>query len=102
MGLALLLSWTTPPVKLFRALRRSLAPAYVAFVLMTAWRYTIVLLHSLADLMQARIGRQLVRLDARRERELSGSGAGRLYLRSMRLARDLGEAMTSRGFTGDV
>jgi len=99
VALALLLIWTTPFDKLLAVLRRLRAPAYLVFLLFVCYRYLLVLLQEMQNLLQARLSRQLGRLSTRTEQRITSSGIGWLYLKSRRLAADLGEAMTSRGFS---
>ena len=99
VALALLLIWTTPLFSLLAAMRKLRVPAYVVFLLTMSYRYMLVLMQEMQNLLQARVSRQLGRISTRTEQRMTGSGIGWLYLKSRRLANDLGEAMTSRGFS---
>jgi cobalt/nickel transport system permease protein len=96
VAFTLMLIWTTPVFRLLAAL-----PRQTRFLLSVSYRYLIVLLQEMQNLLQARISRQIGHLPVRTERQLAGSGIGHLYLKSQRIAADLTQAMTSRGFTGE-
>ena len=103
VSLVVLLTLTTPWPRLLAGLRGLGVPKMFILVIGMAYRYLFHLLTSVMDMYEARkarsIGKQAHDRDARR---FVASTAGALLGKSHYLAEEVHQAMTARGFRGDI
>jgi cobalt ECF transporter T component CbiQ len=100
--LALLLVATTPWPQLLKALRALGVPVVVVAMLAMTQRYIFVLMHSAAQLAQARRSRCIAALTAAQQRRMAIASAGVLLEKAVALADEVHLAMLSRGYRGEV
>lgn len=103
ISLVVLLTLTTPWVKLLAALRALGVPKMFVLIVGMAYRYIFLLLGSVTEMYQARTARTLgsARHD-RGARSFVGASLGTLIGRSHQLSEEVHQAMTARGWTGDA
>ena len=103
ISLVVLLTLTTPWVRLLAALRGLGVPRIFILIVGMAYRYLFLLLGSVTDMYQARLARTpgTPRHD-RGAREFLGAGVGALLAKSAHLSEEVHQAMVARGFRGDA
>jgi energy-coupling factor transporter transmembrane protein EcfT len=101
-AMVLWLSLSTRWTELLAALRSLTVPALVVQVGGMAVRYLHVLLGQAEELHLAKRSRTVCRRPLRAEQAWAGSRLGGLWLRGEHLMQEVGDAMTARGFTGDL
>lgn len=106
ISLVVLLTLTTPWVRLLAALRALGVPKIFVLIIGMAYRYLFLLLDAVDDMYTARKARTL-RSDARpgeteAGRRFVAAGAGTLFGRAHRLSEEVHQAMTARGYTGNA
>ncbi len=98
----LLLVMTTPFNRVLRALRTLHVPApFVAIVSMT-FRYIFLLVETAQDMLLSRRSRIVGRLSGSDNRRLLVSATGVLLGKSIQMSDEVYNAMTSRGFRGEI
>ncbi|MDQ1295243.1 MAG: cobalt/nickel transport system permease protein [Actinomycetota bacterium] len=108
VSLATLVAVTTPWPRLLAALRSLGLPSMFVLVVGMAHRYLLLLLGSVIDLYQARRARTLTRRAGRRRshdrqaRRFLAASTGVLFGRAHRMSEEVHQAMTARGYRGDV
>jgi len=103
ISLVMLVTLTTPWARLLAAVRALGVPRTFVLVLGMAYRYLYVLLAAVQDMYVARRARTVAGdRDARSGRTFVGATAGALFGKAHALADEVHQAMTSRGFRGDV
>ena len=103
ISLVVLLTLTTPWIRLLAALRSLGVPRIFILIIGMAYRYIFLLLTSVTDMYQARQARtpEIVRHD-RAVRAFVGASVGALLGKANQLSEEVHQAMTARGFRGDV
>ncbi|MFJ9536922.1 cobalt ECF transporter T component CbiQ [Streptomyces sp. NPDC101225] len=103
ISLVVLLTLTTPWVRLLAALRGLGVPKMFIMIIGMAYRYIFLLLNGVTEMYQARTARTLgsARHD-RSARAFLAASAGALIGRSHQLSEEVHQAMTARGYTGDA
>jgi cobalt/nickel transport system permease protein len=103
ISLVVLLTLTTPWIRLLAALRSLGVPRIFILIIGMAYRYIFLLLTSVTDMYQARQARTpgIVRHD-RAARAFVGASVGALLGKANQLSEEVHQAMTARGFRGDV
>jgi cobalt/nickel transport system permease protein len=100
ISLVVLLTLTTPWVRLLAALRALGVPKIFVLVIGMAHRYLFLLLDTVDDMYTARKARTL---GADREgRRFVAAGAGTLFGKSHQLSEEVHQAMVARGYTGNA
>jgi len=100
--LALLLSATTRPDRLFRGLRALGVPALFIMLLSLAERYLTLLLRAAEELHLARLSRTIRTGSVGEEQRWVGAGMGSLLRRTNALSADVYLAMIARGYRGEA
>lgn len=100
--LTFLLVFTTPWAHVLKALRTFHVPVVAVVILGMTYRYILLLLESAHAMFEARRSRTVGRLTSRDRRRLSTASVGVLLDRSLRMSRDVFDAMQARGFRGEV
>lgn len=100
--LALLLTLTTRPDRLFRGLRAVGVPRLFVMLLSMMERYLLVLLRVAEEIHLAKRSRSITAGTVREEQAWVGAGVGSLFRRTQSLGNDVYLAMLSRGYTGEV
>lgn len=100
--LALLLTVTTRPARLFRGLHILGVPQLFVMLLTMMERYLAVIVRAAEEIHLAKLSRTLAAGDLRREQAWVAAGMGSLYRRTQRLGDAVYRAMLSRGYTGDI
>lgn len=98
----LLFVLTTPWNEALRALRRLFMPATAVDLLAVSYRYLLVLIRTLSDLLMARKSRSIAPLPHRKEMGFVSRSMGLLFVKSLHLADGVRMAMVSRGYAGDM
>jgi cobalt/nickel transport system permease protein len=103
ISLVVLLTLTTPWVRLLAALRSLGVPRMFVLVIGMAYRYLFLLLGSVTDMYEARKSRAVgVQRHDRAARAFVASTAGALLGKSHQLSEEVHQAMTARGYRGDA
>jgi cobalt ECF transporter T component CbiQ len=100
--LTFLLVFTTPWAHVLKALRVFRVPVVAVVILGMTYRYILLLLETAHGMFEARRSRTVGRLAPPDRRRLAAAGVGVLLDRSLRLSRDVYDAMQARGFRGEV
>lgn len=100
--LAMLLTVTTKPARLFRGLRGLGVPRVFVMLLMMMERYLVVLARCAEEIHLAKISRSISPGSLREEQVWVAAGMGSLFRRTRSLGQAVYLAMISRGFTGEV
>lgn len=100
--LTFLLVGTTDQGALVSGLRRLGMPRAFGMVLAMMQRYLAVLLRAAEEIHLAKLSRTISAGTARQEQRWVAAGIGSLFRRTRRLAEEVGEAMLSRGYDGDL
>jgi cobalt/nickel transport system permease protein len=103
VSLVVLLTLTTPWVRLLAALRGLGVPRILILIVGMAYRYLFLLLGTVTDMFQARQARTpgTPRHDAS-ARAFVGAGVGTLLGKAAHLSEEVHHAMVARGFRGDA
>lgn len=101
MTLALLLAMTTPPNRLFRALRALHVPRIFIVLLETSQRYLFLLLRTVQELHIAREARTISPAGPPAGRRFAVQSIAVLLSRSLLLSEEVHQAMLARGYTGE-
>jgi cobalt/nickel transport system permease protein len=103
ISLVLLLTLTTPWVKLLAALRSLGVPRMFVMVISMAYRYIFLLLGSVSEMYESRKSRTVgaVRHD-KAARAFVGATAGALIGKANHLSEEVHQAMVSRGYRGEA
>lgn len=103
ISLVVLLTLTTPWVRLLAALRGLGVPRIVVLIVGMAYRFVFLLLGSVTDMFQARQARTpgTPRHDGT-ARAFVGAGVGALLGKSAQLSEEVHHAMLARGYRGDA
>lgn len=103
ISLVVLLTLTTPWVRLLAALRGLGVPRIFIMIVGMAYRYIFLLLGTVTDIFQARQARTpgTPRHDAT-ARAFVGAGVGTLLGKAAHLSEEVHQAMVARGFRGDA
>ncbi len=98
VSFTVLLILTTSWNAVLDALRSLKVPAMFVSLLSISYRYLLLLLRSLSELLLARKSRVITTLPFRRELRFITRSSGYLFLRSLHLAEGIQMAMASRGY----
>jgi cobalt/nickel transport system permease protein len=103
ISVVLLLTLTTPWVKLLAALRSLGVPRMFVMVISMAYRYIFLLLGSVSEMYESRAARTVgaVRHD-KAARAFVGASAGALIGKANHLSEEVHQAMVSRGYRGEA
>jgi len=102
VSLALLLTATTRPERLFRALRALGVPVVFVMLLAMMERYLWVLAWAAEEIHVAKVSRSISNGSIREEQAWVAAGMGSLFRRTRTLGQEVYLAMISRGYTGEV
>jgi cobalt/nickel transport system permease protein len=103
ISLVVLLTLTTPWVKLLAALRTLGVPRIFVLVIGMAYRYIFLLLGSVTDMYQSRKSRTVgAEVHDRKAREFVSASAGALFGKAAHLSEEVHQAMVARGYRGDA
>ena len=104
ISLVVLLTLTTPWVKLLAALRALFVPKIFILVIGMCYRYIFLLLNSITDMFTARKARSVGndQGDYRKGARFVSASAGALFGKSHALSEEVHDAMVSRGYRGDA
>ena len=102
VSFSVLLVLTTPWHRLLEALGGLRLPGIVVSLLSLSYRYLLLLLRTLSELLLARRSRIIAPLAFRHEAAFVSRSAGFLFLRSLHLAEGVHLAMVSRGWEDDA
>jgi cobalt ECF transporter T component CbiQ len=103
ISLVVLLTLTTPWVRLLAALRALGVPRIFVLTIGMAYRYLFLLLDSVDDMYTARKARTVaVKTEHLQGRSFVAAGAGTLFGKAHQLSEEVHQAMTSRGYTGNA
>ena len=102
ISLVVLLTLTTPWVKLLAALRALFVPKIFILIIGMAYRYLFLLLNAVTDMYTARKARTVGndQGDANEGRRFVSATAGALFGKSHALSEEVHMAMVSRGYSG--
>ena len=98
VSFSILLMLTTPWNRVLDALRSLRLPGLVVSLLALSYRYLLLLLRTLSELLIARKSRVIASLSFRKEAAFVSRSAGYLFLRSLACAEGVHMAMVSRGW----
>jgi cobalt/nickel transport system permease protein len=103
ISLVVLLTLTTPWIRLLAALRSLGVPRIFILIIGMAYRYIFLLLVSVTDMYQARQARTPgTPKHDRSARAFLGASVGALLGKASQLSEEVHQAMTARGFRGDA
>ncbi|RKS75223.1 cobalt/nickel transport system permease protein [Motilibacter peucedani] len=103
ISLVVLLTLTTPWVRLLAALRAVGVPRMFVLVIGMAYRYVFLLLATVTDMYEARKARTVGSLGSgATARSFLASSAGALFGKSHHLSEEVHLAMVARGYRGDA
>jgi cobalt ECF transporter T component CbiQ len=103
ISLVVLVTLTTPWVKVLAALRSLGVPRIFVLIIGMAYRYVFLLLGTVTDMYQARKARTLgTQKHDRTAREFVAAGAGALLGKAHHLSEEVHMAMVSRGYRGEA
>ena len=103
ISLVVLLTLTTPWVRLLAALRSLGVPTMFVLVIGMAYRYIFLLLGTVTDMYEARKARTVgAQVHDRGAREFVSASAGNLFGKAHHLSEEVHMAMVSRGYRGDA
>jgi cobalt ECF transporter T component CbiQ len=103
ISLVVLLTLTTPWVRLLAALRALFVPKIFILITGMAYRYIFLLLGSVTDMYQSRKARSVgnQQLDVKEGRRFVSASAGALFGKAQALSEEVHMAMVSRGYSGN-
>jgi cobalt ECF transporter T component CbiQ len=103
ISLVVLLTLTTPWIRLLAALRSLGVPRIFILIIGMAYRYIFLLLTSVTDMYQARQARTPgTPKHDRSARAFLGASVGALLGKASQLSEEVHQAMTARGFRGEA
>lgn len=103
ISLVVLLTLTTPWVRLLAALRAVAVPKIFVLVIGMAYRYLFLLLGTVTDMYTARKARLVGRADdVRSGRAFVAASAGVLFGKASGLSEEVHQAMVARGYRGEA
>lgn len=103
ISLVVLLTLTTPWVRLLAALRALGVPRMFVLVIGMAYRYIFLLLGTVTDMYEARKARTVgAHAHDRSAREFVSASAGSLFGKAHHLSEEVHLAMVARGYRGDA
>lgn len=106
VSLALLVMIATPWHDLLRALQAFGIPRPFLMILSVAWRYLFVLVVAIEEMCMARKSRGIdescIASSSANSRSWAASRIGALFRKTRALGEEVGQAMTSRGFRGEM
>jgi cobalt ECF transporter T component CbiQ len=103
ISLVVLLTLTTPWVRLLAALRALGVPAMFILVIGMAYRYIFLLLGTVTDMYEARKARTVgAQSHDRAAREFLSASAGTMFGKAHHLSEEVHQAMVSRGYRGNA
>jgi cobalt/nickel transport system permease protein len=103
ISLVVLLTLTTPWVRLLAALRAVGVPRIFILIIGMAYRYIFLLLGAVTDMYAARKSRTIgVTAHDRGARAFVGATGGALFGKAHQLSEEVHQAMTARGYRGDA
>jgi cobalt/nickel transport system permease protein len=103
ISLVVLLTLTTPWIRLLAALRSLGVPRIFILIIGMAYRYIFLLLTSVTDMYQARQARTPgTPKHDRSARAFLGASVGTLLGKASQLSEEVHQAMTARGYCGDA
>lgn len=103
ISLVMLLTLTTPWVKLLAALRSVGVPRIFVLVVGMAYRYLFLLLQSVTDMYEARKSRMVgAQAHDKRARAFLSASAGAMFGKANQLSDEVHQAMTARGYRGNA
>ena len=103
ISLVVLLTLTTPWVKLLAALRALAVPRIFVLIIGMAYRYIFLLLGTVTDMYEARKARTVgAQSHDRGAREFLGASAGTLFGKAHHLSEEVHQAMVARGYRGNA
>ncbi|WP_432840089.1 cobalt ECF transporter T component CbiQ [Dactylosporangium sp. CA-092794] len=106
ISLVVLLTLTTPWVRLLAALRALGVPKIFVLIIGMAYRYLFLLLDAVDDMYTARKARTLTAEAGKRRvaegRRFVAAGAGTLFGKAHQLSEEVHQAMTARGYSGNA
>jgi cobalt/nickel transport system permease protein len=103
ISLVVLLTLTTPWVRLLAALRSLGVPTMFVMVIGMAYRYIFLLLGTVTDMYEARKARTVgAQEHDRGARQFVAASAGNLFGKAHHLSEEVHMAMVSRGYRGDA
>jgi cobalt/nickel transport system permease protein len=102
ISLVVLLTLTTPWVRLLAALRSVGVPKIFVLVIGMAYRYLFLLLDAVDDMYTARKARTLKADNVQKGRSFVAAGAGTLFGKAHQLSEEVYQAMVARGYTGNA
>jgi len=102
VSLVVLLTLTTPWVKLLAGLRALAVPKIFILIIGMCYRYLFLLLNSVTDMYTSRKARSIGndQGDVKEGRKFVSATAGALFGKSQILSEEVHQAMVSRGYTG--
>ncbi len=102
ISLVVLLTLTTPWVRLLSALRALFVPRVFILIVSMAYRYLFLLLNAVTDMYTARKARSMGNaVNVEEGRRFVSATAGALFGKSHALSEEVHQAMVARGFRGD-
>jgi cobalt/nickel transport system permease protein len=106
ISLVVLLTLTTPWVRLLAALRALGVPKIFVLTIGMAYRYLFLLLDAVDDMYTARKSRTLTgeagKGEVKEGRRFVAAGAGALFGKAHQLSEEVHQAMVARGYTGNA
>jgi cobalt ECF transporter T component CbiQ len=103
ISLVVLLTLTTPWVRLLAALRSVGVPKIFILIIGMAYRYIFLLLNTVTDMYEARKARTIgAAIHDRSARAFLGASGGALFGKAHQLSEEVHMAMTARGYRGDA
>lgn len=103
ISLVVLLTLTTPWVRLLAALRSVGVPKIFILIIGMAYRYIFLLLNTVTDMYEARKSRTIgAAAHDRGARAFLGATGGALLGKAHQLSEEVHQAMTARGYRGDA
>lgn len=103
ISLVVLLTLTTPWVRLLAALRTLGVPAMFVLVIGMAYRYIFLLLGTVTDMYEARKARTVgAQAHDRTARAFLSASAGTMFGKAHHLSEEVHQAMTARGYRGNA
>jgi cobalt ECF transporter T component CbiQ len=103
ISLVVLLTLTTPWVRLLAALRAVGVPRIFILIIGMAYRYIFLLLGTVTDMYEARKSRTIgATAHDRGARAFVGATGGALFGKAHQLSEEVHQAMTARGYRGDA
>jgi cobalt/nickel transport system permease protein len=104
VSLVVLMTVTTPWMKLLAALRALMVPKIFILIIGMAYRYIFLLLNSVTDMYTARKSRSVgnTQADVKQGQRFVTASAGAIFGKSHALSEEVHMAMVSRGYTGNA